>query len=91
MCRTLQVVRESEGKETKAHHYMNEHKLVNWVFTGVYGKMERDLLSQAELRILWELEIQNAVLLGAKTPRNDRKVALKAKYKALTNAQKLLD
>lgn len=89
MSRTLQEVRKLEGKDTKSHHYMNEAKLVNWALTGEFKKVDRKALDQDSLKVLTELEIYNAVLLGAQHDRDTRKTLLKNRFAELT--QKLLD
>jgi len=80
MSRTLQEVRKLEGKTTAPHHYANEAKLVNWAMVDEFTKIDRNSLNQNELRILTELETYNAVLIGAKFPRDKRKVMLRARF-----------
>ena len=81
MSKTLEEVRLLEGKETKFYHYANEAKLVNWTMTGKYQKIGRDTLNKNELSILINLESLNAILIGAKVDREDRKDRLQARYK----------
>ena len=45
MCRLLQDTREAIGKETKAHHYINEHNLIYGVVFGKDAKHLRDDMS----------------------------------------------
>jgi len=73
---TLQEVRKLSGKETKGFHYANEHKLVNFAMTGEFKKLNREGLTNQELKILTALEIRNTVLLGVGKPRDERKAAL---------------
>lgn len=76
MSKTLQHVRSLEGKETKAFHYANEAKLVNRAMTGEYAKLNRDELSPFDLKILCELQLHNAALIGAGSPSKERKMLL---------------
>ncbi len=48
MCRLLQDTREAIGKETKAHHYINEHNLIYRVAFGKDAKHLHEDLSIAE-------------------------------------------
>ncbi len=74
----LQQVRDAVGKATAAHHYMNEHKLVNSLLTGEYRGLDRESLSTYQLDLLAYLELRNAVLIGTGMPYEQRKGALKA-------------
>ena len=73
----LHIGRDMKGKSTKAHHYMNEAKLVNWAIKGEFKGLDRDALSGQELDLLARLEERNAVLIGRGMEYKDRKVALK--------------
>jgi Rha family phage regulatory protein len=76
MSKTLQHVRALDGKETKAFHYANEAKLVNRAMTGEYANLNRDELSPFDLKILCELQLHNAALIGAGVPSKERKILL---------------
>lgn len=82
----LQQVRNAVGKATAAHHYMNEHKLVNSLLSGEYKGLDREALTSYQLDLLGHLELRNAVLIGMGMPYEQRKGALKAT--ALDFAQK---
>lgn len=72
----LQMVRLEQGKETQAHHYANEAKLVNWALTGEFKHINRDELPLPELNLLASLENRNSVLLGRGVDRETRKELL---------------
>lgn len=74
----LQQVRAEIGKATAAHHFMNEHKLVNSLLTGEYKGLDRESLTTYQLDLLAHLELRNAVLIGTGMPYEQRKGALKA-------------
>jgi len=72
----LQLSRQQQGKETKAHHYMNEAKLINWAITGRFSGLDRDSLSYDDLDLLAELETQDLILIGSQCTYEQRKAAL---------------
>ncbi|AJG21105.1 Rha family transcriptional regulator [Cupriavidus basilensis] len=72
----LAMRREAEGKETKAHHYTNEVRLINFAFAGKFGPLDRGSLSHSELHILNRLQIRDSALIGVGKPYDERKVAL---------------
>lgn len=76
MTAVLQMQRQSQGKPTEGHHYANETRLINWALTGEFQKINRDVLSLAELDLLAKLEERNAVLIGCGLAYDDRKLAL---------------
>lgn len=69
-------VRERAGKESRACHFINEAKLVNWAMTGEFGPLDRDGLSADELNLLAQLENENAVLIAVGADREQRKIEL---------------
>lgn len=73
----LQQVREAVGKATQAHHYMNEHRLVNSLLSGEYKGLDRESLTDYQLSLLAHLELRNAVLIGMGLTYEQRKGALK--------------
>ena len=77
MAETLDEVRRLHGKETKAHHYSNEAKLINWAMTGNFSRLDRENLSAEDLDLLRDLQKRNAVLIGAGMAYSDRKEALR--------------
>lgn len=72
----LKMTREQQGKDTNTHHYMNEARLINWVITGDFTGLDRDSLSDDDLDLLAELEIQDLVLIGVGFTYKQRKTAL---------------
>lgn len=74
----LMIHREAEGKTTQAYHYANEARLVNAAFCGVFGPLDRDALSAAELHILTRLQVRDAVLIGSGKTYAERKSLLSA-------------
>ena len=72
----LQMVRQEQGKETAAHHYANEAKLVNFALTGEFKPVIRDELSANDLSLLSSLENRNSVLIGRGVDRETRKEIL---------------
>ncbi|RRU05591.1 KilA-N domain-containing protein [Stenotrophomonas sp. 278] len=73
MSQVLQAVRMADGKETAGFHYGNESKLVNWASGGRFEGLDRDAMTAAELDLLAEREIQNAVMIGSRIPYLERK------------------
>lgn len=61
---TLMVSRKADGKDTLAHHYMAEAKLMNWVLVGKFEGLDRDLLSLEQLTLLGKLQVENTVLIA---------------------------
>ncbi|QQX83738.1 Rha family transcriptional regulator [Cupriavidus necator] len=83
----LAMRREAEGKATKAHHYANEARLINFAFAGTFAPIDRGELTQPELRILSRLEIRNSALIGMGKTYEERKVAMVAYAADLRAAQ----
>lgn len=76
MGEVLRLARLDGGKDTKAHHYINEARLVNWAASGEFKSLDRESLSVGELALLANLEERNAVLLGRGVAYADRKKML---------------
>ena len=74
----VQEIRRTAGKETAAHHYMNENKLINSMLTGEFKGIDRDALSKTDLDLLAYLETRNTVLLGRGFSYEARKETLKS-------------
>lgn len=72
--------RASQGKTTKAHHYMNEHSLCNWVLTGSFAAIDDDSLSAADLSRLKDIRRHNARLLLKDKSRPQRMDTLRAEF-----------
>ncbi len=77
MSAMLDMRRNLEGKETKAHHYSNEARLINWALTGEFKSLEREAMDERELNALAKLEEYNALLIGHGVPYKERKEMLK--------------
>jgi len=73
----LKMVRDEAGKETEAHHYSNEARLINWALTGEFKGVDRDSLSTADLDTLAYLQERNAVLIGRGLSYEQRKPMVK--------------
>ncbi len=65
--------RAEAGKDTEAHHYTNESRLVNWAICGEFKSLNRDAMSAADLVLLAQLETRNAVLIGRGLSYDERK------------------
>lgn len=78
MTQILQITRESQGKASAPHHFINEAKLVNWAASGKFQALERDDLSGPALDLLAKLEERNAVLIGTGKTYEQRKPVLQA-------------
>lgn len=76
LCEALVITHRAVGKETKAHHYMNEARLINEVLTGVFQGRDRNQLTIAELELITLMENRDVLLLGQGKGYSDRKVAL---------------
>ena len=72
----LNMTRKEQGKETQAHHYTNEAKLVNWAFGGEFKGLERESLCREDLDLLAYLEERNALLIGRGVDYDKRKPML---------------
>ncbi|MDH0316072.1 antA/AntB antirepressor family protein [Aeromonas caviae] len=86
MCRALQQVRLSAGKETRAHHYSNELNMLNRLVLGVDAKHWSELhggcrevrqhMDSHQLEQIAYLERSNATLIDAGMPFAERKARL---------------
>lgn len=76
MCSMLEMSRKHDGKDTEAHHYMNEARLVNWAFCGEFTAIDRSQLSASELDLLAKLEVQNTMMIARGIDREIRKTLL---------------
>lgn len=71
------------GKDTKPHHFGNEHSLCNWVLSGCFGQVDDGDLDQSDLMRLTSIRRRNTVLivLGMSYPK--RKEALREAFPLL--------
>ena len=72
----LQAKRQADGKETKTYHYINEALLCNAALTGQRQPIQRDTLSNQDLKMLTKLESNNAVWIAQDMPYQERKTRL---------------
>lgn len=73
----LKMVREEQNKDTEAHHYANEARLINWALTGKFEGLERNQLTTTQLNLLAYLQERNAVLIGRGLQYEQRKPIVK--------------
>lgn len=64
------------GKIPKPHHFMNEHRLVNWALTGEFCGIEEKTLCGEQINLLAALRRRNSALIGIGLPYDLRKKAL---------------
>nr|WP_199066390.1 KilA-N domain-containing protein [Chromobacterium sp. ASV5] len=76
VCDMVNLHRQVAGKNSAAHHYANEARLINWAFSGSFAPIDRDSLTAPDLRLLELIERQDAVLLGMGKGYNERKQGL---------------
>lgn len=76
MCAALAVTLEAAGRQPKAHHFMNEARLINEVAAGVFSGRDRDQLSEGELALITLMEVRNVLLLGQGKTYQERKDGL---------------
>ena len=69
----LQAVRQDAGKESSAHHYINEALLVNEALSGKRIGLDRNTLTAQELDLLAYLESRNTAMIGRCIPYKERK------------------
>ena len=87
----LEEVRKQIGKATEAHHYMNEHKLINSLLTGEYRGLDREGLTKYQLDFLAHFELRNAILIGMGLSYEQRKGALKVESVSWQQAHLAID
>lgn len=72
----LQAVRADAGKDSAAHHYINEALLVNEALSGHRASLNRNALSQHDLDLLAYLEARNTAMIGRGMAYKDRKAMI---------------
>lgn len=75
--------RAAQGKETKPHHFSNEHSLCNWVLTGAYGHADDSNLDRLEFRRLTDIRRRNSMLIAKGMTYSQRKDALREAFSLL--------
>ncbi len=76
----LQDVRGEAGKETKSHHYANEHSMCAWVLTGQFGPLIPNSLDHLTMRRLATIRKRNAVLIIKCFDYAKRKLQLREEF-----------
>lgn len=76
----LVEARAALGKDTKPHHFSNEHSLCNWVLSGFYGQVDDNDLDQQNLKRLTSIRKRNAVLIVHGLSYQQRKDALREAF-----------
>jgi len=71
------------GKDTKPHHFSNEHSLCNWVLSGCYGQVDDADLGQIDLSRLANIRRRNTVLIVQGVSYQKRKDALREAFPLL--------
>lgn len=79
----LEERRKRDGKETAAHHYMNEHLMLNELVTGERKGCDRDSASSDTLDALAKLQIQDSMLILDSIGYGQRKELLQTAVQAL--------
>ena len=59
----LVEARAALGKDTKPHHFSNEHSLCNWVLSGCYGQVDDADLGHKDLTRMANIRRRNSVLI----------------------------
>lgn len=87
----IKETRESAGKEIHAHHFTNEHRMINWLLAGAFTGLNRDGLAGWQLDFLAHFELRNSILLAREIEYEKRKVQLheEAKSWILENAHRI--
>lgn len=93
MTENLKESREAIGKETKAHHYQNEARMINAVLSNRFAGLDRNSLSANDLRLMGDLQRYNARLIVQDMPYQKRKAVLmdRATQKLTNNVTPSLD
>ena len=73
VCDTLKEIREELGKATKAHHYCNEQRMMNWAITGKFEPLKRESLTSFELKILSTIQRKNMIMIARGFSYSDRR------------------
>ena len=82
----LQQTREAQGKATATHHYVNEAKLINWILSGQFKSLDRDGLTNFELRALERLQAHNSMRIIQEWNYSMRKAELPQVFAAFKNS-----
>lgn len=72
--------RKALGKDTKPHHFANEHSLCNWVLTGCYGHIEEHDLEKPAIRRMAAIRRHNTMLIVKGVSYAKRKETLREEF-----------
>lgn len=78
--------RESAGKTAENHHFMTEHKLVNWLLTGKFEGLNRDALAGWQLDFIGHFDLRDSILLARGHTYDERKSMLQTEATAWKQA-----
>ncbi|BDB69291.1 hypothetical protein Cthiooxydans_17030 [Comamonas thiooxydans] len=78
--------RESAGKTAENHHFMTEHKLVNWLLTGKFEGLNRDALVGWQLDFIGHFDLRDSILLARGHTYDERKSMLQTEATAWKQA-----
>lgn len=88
MTDALIEVRAAQGKDTKPHHFSNEHQLCNWVLTGSFDSAPNDGdLDAPGFRALGAIRRRNAALIYRGLSYPKRKDALRVVFPLSTTLE----
>ncbi len=79
----LVEARAALGKDTKPHHFSNEHSMCNWILSGCYGQVDDADLDQKDLMRLASIRRRNTVLIVQGMSYPKRKDALREAFPLL--------
>ena len=82
----LRQTREAQGKSTETHHYTNEARLINWILSGQFKSLDRDGLTNFELRALERLQAHNSMRIIQEWSYQARKEELPQIFAAFKNS-----
>lgn len=71
------------GKDTKPHHFCNEHSMCNWVLSGCYGQVDDSDLSHMDFTRLASIRRRNTALIVQGVSYPKRKDALREAFPLL--------
>jgi len=81
--------RADQGKETKDHHFRNEHALCNWVLTGSFDALDESVLTKLDAKRLSDIRRRDAVLLLKGLGYSNRKNQLRSEFPILPGIDRL--
>jgi len=79
----LVEARAALGKDTKPHHFSNEHSMCNWILSGGYGQVDDADLDKKDFTRLTGIRRRNAVLIVQGMSYQKRKDVLRGEFPLL--------